>query len=124
MRICALMLAIGFCGCAHAPPDAVALEAKCTDEGGEWTSLQVMHPSWTPDSYFNPPFVCRLPSNDAGAVCGGPSEKTCQGVCLAPPGAKLGEKLATGVCSAHRAEPDGTLVVWGGRVHDRYPNLY
>jgi hypothetical protein len=124
MKSIAMLLAIGVCGCAHSPqPDALALQAKCVEAGGEWTPPQVMYPDLKITKYTAAWFVCRLRTTDAGLACTG-SGKECQGECVAPPGAKLGQPIASGICSVHNREPNGTLVVWGGRVHDGYPILY
>jgi hypothetical protein len=120
----AFMLAIVLSGCASSSQKAdIAAEERCLDSGGEWIPIEIQHPNMKLDAHANSLHICRLPTSDAGTVCTGPREP-CQGDCLAPAGAKLGQEIATGVCSAHQTEPDGTLVIWGGRVHDGYPVLY
>ena len=124
MKILSLLLPIALAGCAHtSQQDLLAQEAKCLDAGGEWTPPEVMYPDLKIDRYTKSWFVCRLPTTDAGTACKGQG-KECQGQCVAPAGSKLGQVIETGICSAHQREPHGTLVVWGGRVHDGYPILY
>jgi len=123
MRILALFLAVAATGCAHtSAPDPLVLQARCLEAGGDWTPPEVMYPDLKLNRYTKLWFVCRLPTTDAGTVCTGVG-KECQGECVAPPGAKLGQAIDSGICSAHQREPNGTLVVWGGRVREGYPIL-
>jgi hypothetical protein len=120
----ALILALALSGCAFSSQKAdIAAERQCLAGGGEWIPIEIQHPGLKLEDHSRSLHICRLPTTDAGMVCTGPREP-CQGECLAPRGAKLGQEVATGICSAHQMEPDGTLVIWGGHVHDGYPILY
>ena len=123
MNYTGIALALLISGCAHtAPSELLARQEQCHAQGGEWTAPEVMYPELKLNSHTKTWYVCRLPTTDAGVACSGDG-KECQGHCLAPPGSKLGEEIEQGICSAHQRVPNGTLVFWGGRVHNGYPIL-
>jgi len=79
-----------------------ASESECLAHNGHWGGLGL-----------RPSGVCVLTTNDAGKKCTDASQ--CEGVCVAPAGAKRGARVV-GTCSSERPVAGALTLVVKGRV--------
>jgi hypothetical protein len=110
-------IAIFMAGCAAVGERSKV--ANCVASGGQPVSLADMYPSFSHHPSDQRRVLCNRPTTDAGKLCTDRIGQ-CQSLCIAPPGASIGQ-AATGRCADHMLVPDGTLLVGHGQVLD--PNV-
>ena len=114
-RWLAILCAFLFAGCAHMHEDSVARQrAECEARAGVLTPFPDLYPGQQLSDVDKGRFFCNLPTADGGKPCTNRLGQ-CQGACLAPPGAQMGQAV-TGTCSARMLVPDGTLTITDGVV--------
>lgn len=93
--------------------------AQCAADGGQLVSLGKLYPSYSRKLSGQHRVICNRPTTDAGKSCTDRAGQ-CQSLCLAPPGAAVGQ-ASIGICAGYMLVPDGTLLVGQGKVLD--PNV-
>jgi hypothetical protein len=114
-RWLAILCAFLFAGCAHMHEASVAQQrAECEARAGVLTAFPDLYPGRELSDADKGRYVCNLPTADGGKPCTNRFGQ-CQGACLAPPGAPIGQ-AATGTCAARMLVPDGTRFIVDGVV--------
>lgn len=80
----------------------------CVEANGIWTPLSALFPGKELNEYDANRYLCNIQTGDKGEKCY--TSRSCEGSCLAPPGAKPGERI-NGTCSGGILVPQGTLTI-------------
>ena len=116
-RALAIACAIALAGCAHLHETSVARQrAECEARAGELIALPDLYPRQALSDTDKARFFCNLRTADGGKPCTDRIGQ-CEGLCLAPAGASIGQ-ATTGTCASRTLVPEGTLLIAHGVVAD------